>query len=145
MKNVNTTLTIKEINLMTQQLVVLQKPTQAEKDNRPLTTKETFRDLKNIDSYKKGQESLCKLSDKIIKNNMKLKIMKERAKTRIQLSDFELKTLIHHLSMEMDSIKDVYEDLVSQGDQEDAHRTYLELETAGNLKEKITRALNNLT
>ena len=71
--------------------------------------------------------------------------MKERPKKRIQLSDLELKTLIHHLSMEMDSIKDVYEDLMSHGDQEDAHRTYLELETASNLKQKITRALNNLT
>jgi len=71
--------------------------------------------------------------------------MKDRLKTRVQLSDLELKTLIHHLSMEIDSLETVYQDLMYHGDQEDGHRAYLEYETAINLKDKITKALNKLT
>ena len=71
--------------------------------------------------------------------------MKDRLKTRVQLSDLELKTLIHHLSMEIDSLQTVYQDLMCHGDDEDGHSTYLEYQTALTLKGKITKALNNLT
>lgn len=72
--------------------------------------------------------------------------MYEVKRTRVQLSEIELKALIHHLDMEIDSIKEVYNDLKNtEGeDSQETHQTFLELTTAFNLKNKLTKTLNKL-
>ena len=65
-------------------------------------------------------------------------------RTRVQLSELELKTLIYHLGMEVDSLTDVYHDLLEKGDDQEIHSTHVELSNLTLLRGKIIRAYKKL-
>ncbi len=67
-------------------------------------------------------------------------------KIRIQFTKAELKSLNYHLEMEVDSLKDVFMDHNSRGEEgyDEAHIAYMELETCKKLLQKVQRAFNKI-
>ena len=71
--------------------------------------------------------------------------MEEIKRVRVQLTEGEIRTLLYHVDMELDSIKEVYNDLKGrEGDKEEALEYLRQYEVLSKLNNKLLNTVEKL-